>query len=86
MNREDSADLMILVCLELGFSEKAQRFPLKATCLAIYSRAVNAEESFDAVFWASHFHGGALCPRSLRAPLRLATGGQNTMCRGISLS
>src|SRR5262245_8700145 len=43
-DREDSADLMNLVRHELGLSEKAKRFPLKDTCLAIYSRAVNAVE------------------------------------------
>ena len=48
-DREDSADLMNLVRHELGFSEKAKRFPLKATCLAIYSRAVNAAEPLDVV-------------------------------------
>jgi len=41
-DRNDSADLMNLVRHELGLSEKAQRFPLKATCLAIYSRTINA--------------------------------------------
>src|SRR5436190_1890316 len=48
-DREDSADLMNLVRHELGLSDKAQRFPLKATCLAIYSRAVNAAEPLDQV-------------------------------------
>ena len=43
-DREDSADLMNLVRHDLGFSAKESRFPTKATCLAIYSRAVNAEE------------------------------------------
>ncbi len=47
-DREDSADLMNLVRHELGFSDKAKRFPLKATCLAIYSRAVNAGEPLEA--------------------------------------
>jgi DNA helicase-2/ATP-dependent DNA helicase PcrA len=47
-DREDSADLMNLVRHELGLSEKAQRFPLKATCLAIYSRVVNAAEPLQA--------------------------------------
>ncbi|MGB9026330.1 MAG: ATP-dependent helicase, partial [Rhodomicrobium sp.] len=41
-DREDSADLMNLVRHHLGFSEQEQRFPLKAACLAIYSRAVNS--------------------------------------------
>ncbi|HJU31071.1 MAG TPA: ATP-dependent helicase [Hyphomicrobiaceae bacterium] len=48
-DREDSADLMNLVRHELGLSDKAERFPLKATCLAIYSRAVNAAEPLDDV-------------------------------------
>ena len=34
---------MNLVRHDLGFSKMAKRFPMKATCLAIYSRAVNAE-------------------------------------------
>jgi DNA helicase-2/ATP-dependent DNA helicase PcrA len=48
-DREDSADLMNLIRHELGLSDKAQRFPLKATCLAIYSRVVNAGEPLDRV-------------------------------------
>ena len=42
-DREDSADLMNLVRHDLGFSKTAKRFPMKGTCLSIYSRAVNAE-------------------------------------------
>jgi DNA helicase II / ATP-dependent DNA helicase PcrA len=42
-DREDSADLMNLVRHQLGLSKTESRFPTKATCLAIYSRAVNAE-------------------------------------------
>jgi ATP-dependent DNA helicase UvrD/PcrA len=42
-DREDSADLMNLVRHELGYSKMQKRFPMKRTCLAIYSRAVNAE-------------------------------------------
>jgi DNA helicase-2/ATP-dependent DNA helicase PcrA len=37
-DREDSADLMNLVRHERGLSVKDKRFPLKATCLAVYSR------------------------------------------------
>ena len=40
-DRGDSADLMNLVRHELGASCKAKRFPLKNTCLAIYSATVN---------------------------------------------
>ncbi|WP_136637378.1 ATP-dependent helicase [Pseudooceanicola onchidii] len=43
-DREDSADLMNLCRHGLGFSKTEQRFPAKGTCLAIYSRVVNAEE------------------------------------------
>ena len=48
-DREDSADLMNLVRHERGFSEQSRRFPLKATCLAIYSRAVNANAAVETV-------------------------------------
>jgi DNA helicase II / ATP-dependent DNA helicase PcrA len=42
-DREDSADLMNLVRHDLGFSKTEKRFPMKGTCLSIYSRAVNAQ-------------------------------------------
>jgi DNA helicase-2/ATP-dependent DNA helicase PcrA len=42
-DREDSADLLNLVRHDLGLSHTEKRFPSKGTCLAIYSRAVNAE-------------------------------------------
>jgi DNA helicase II / ATP-dependent DNA helicase PcrA len=42
-DREDSADLMNLIRHERGFSKTESRFPTKGTCLAIYSRCVNAE-------------------------------------------
>jgi DNA helicase-2/ATP-dependent DNA helicase PcrA len=48
-DRADSADLINLVRHDLGFSKTQKRFPAKATCLAIYSRAVNAEAALDEV-------------------------------------
>ena len=42
-DREDAADLLNLARHQLGFSRMESRFPAKATCLAIYSRAVNAQ-------------------------------------------
>jgi DNA helicase-2/ATP-dependent DNA helicase PcrA len=48
-DREDSADLMNLVRHDLGFSNAAERFPTKNTCLAIYSRVVNAKTSLATV-------------------------------------
>jgi DNA helicase-2/ATP-dependent DNA helicase PcrA len=52
-DREDSADLMNLVRHELGFSRTETRFPQKGTCLAIYSRAVNAAAELDEVLLAA---------------------------------
>jgi DNA helicase-2/ATP-dependent DNA helicase PcrA len=43
LDRSDAADLMDLVRDELGLSHAKGRFPKKATCLAIYSYAVNAQ-------------------------------------------
>jgi ATP-dependent DNA helicase UvrD/PcrA len=48
-DREDSADLLNLVRHELGFSKTESRFPTKGTCLAIYSRCVNAEMPIETV-------------------------------------
>ena len=48
-DREDSADLMNLVRHQLGLSKTENRFPTKDTCLAIYSRCVNAELGIDKV-------------------------------------
>ena len=48
-DREDSADLMNLCRHELGLSRAVARFPTKGTCLAIYSRAVNAGEALGDV-------------------------------------
>jgi DNA helicase-2/ATP-dependent DNA helicase PcrA len=53
-DREDSADLMNLVRHELGFSSTESRFPAKGTCLAIYSRCVNAEVAIEEVLRASY--------------------------------
>ena len=52
-DREDSADLMNLVRHALGFSKTEDRFPTKGTCLAIYSRCVNAEMPVEDVLRAS---------------------------------
>ena len=48
-DREDSADLINLIRHDLGFSRTETRFPAKGTCLAIYSRVVNAELPLDEV-------------------------------------
>ena len=61
-DRGDSADLMNLVRHELGASCKAKRFPLKNTCLSIYSAAVNTmlplEEVLQRRFpWCTEWQG-----------------------------
>jgi DNA helicase-2/ATP-dependent DNA helicase PcrA len=52
-DREDSADLINLARHELGFSKTQDRFPTKGTCLAIYSRCVNAESGIEQVLGKS---------------------------------
>ena len=52
-DREDPADLINLVRHDLGFSKMEKRFPAKGTCLAIYSRTVNAELPIDEVLGSS---------------------------------
>ena len=49
LDREDAADLMNLVRAELRLNESGERFPLKGTCLAIYSTAVNKQARLDRV-------------------------------------
>jgi DNA helicase-2/ATP-dependent DNA helicase PcrA len=64
-DREDSADLMNLVRHERGFSKTEARFPAKSTCLAIYSRCVNAETAIEEVLRTS-FPWCAAWARELR--------------------
>ena len=48
LDRSDAADLMDVVRHDLGLSKKESRFPGKATCLAIYSFAINSGGSIKA--------------------------------------
>jgi DNA helicase II / ATP-dependent DNA helicase PcrA len=48
-DREDSADLLNLLRHRRGLSKTETRFPTKGTCLAIYSRCVNAESPVEDV-------------------------------------
>ncbi|WPB56140.1 ATP-dependent helicase [Xylophilus sp. GOD-11R] len=59
-DRGDAEDLMGIVRHELGFSATARRFPMKGTCLGIYSRCVNtraplAEVLRDAYPWCAEW-------------------------------
>ena len=73
-DREDSADLMNLVRHELGFSTTQSRFPAKATCLAIYSRCVNAEMAIEEVLRTSYPVVRRLGRRAAAAVRRLCRG------------
>ncbi|KAF1035543.1 MAG: ATP-dependent DNA helicase PcrA [Herbaspirillum frisingense] len=53
-DRGDSEDLMGLLRHEMGLSATDKRFPLKGTCLAIYSRAVNTRDDLGQVLH-THF-------------------------------
>ena len=44
LDRGDAADMLDVVRHELRLSRKSRRFPKKDTCLAVYSRCVNAQK------------------------------------------
>ena len=48
-DRGDAEDLMGMLRHERGLSATASRFPLKGTCLSIYSRVVNSQAPLDQV-------------------------------------
>ncbi|QHI99844.1 UvrD-helicase domain-containing protein [Xylophilus rhododendri] len=48
-DRGDAEDLMGIVRHTLGFSSTAKRFPMKGTCLGIYSRCVNTRMPLEQV-------------------------------------
>jgi len=47
LDRSDAADLLDVLRHDRGLSAQASRFPRKATCLAIYSHAVNAQAALE---------------------------------------
>src|SRR3954471_17079212 len=48
-DRGDAEDLMGMVRHDIGLSETHKRFPLKGTCLGIYSRVLNTRDPLDRV-------------------------------------
>ena len=59
-DRGDAEDLLAIARHELGLSITKKRFPAKATCLAIYSRAINSQEPLGDVLggafpWCAHW-------------------------------
>ena len=53
LDREDAADLIDRVRHDQGLSRTDRRFPRKGTCLAIYSRVVNTQDSLRACLESS---------------------------------
>ena len=53
-DRTDSEDLLSVVRTELGLAKTDKRFPKKGTCMAIYSRCVNARQKLGTVL-RDHF-------------------------------
>jgi DNA helicase-2/ATP-dependent DNA helicase PcrA len=64
-DREDSADLLNIVRHDLGFHDSKARFPAKGTCLAIYSRTVNAQSELTETL-KDHFPWAAMWESQLR--------------------
>ena len=61
-DRGDAEDLIGLVRHEIGFSSTKNRFPLKGTCLGIYSRVLNTREPLGQVLqdiypWCTQWEG-----------------------------
>jgi DNA helicase-2/ATP-dependent DNA helicase PcrA len=61
LDRSDSADLIDFLREERGLAKNDRRFPRKATCLAIYSRVVNAQEPLQRALetsypWCQEWH------------------------------
>ena len=61
-DRGDAEDLMGMVRHEIGLSETKNRFPLKGTCLGIYSRVLNTCDPLTLVLqdtypWCSQWEG-----------------------------
>ena len=53
LDRSDAADSIDVVRHDLGLAKVERRFPKKSTCLAIYSRVVNAQEPLGKTLDAS---------------------------------
>ena len=64
-DRGDSEDLMGWVRQEQGLAKTHARFPLKSTCLAIYSRVLNSQDSLDQVL-QQQFPWCAMWPAELK--------------------
>lgn len=73
LDRSDAEDLMALARQALGLAETRRRFPMKGTCLAIYSRVVNSHTPLADVL-RGHFPWCAAWEGELRALFRHYVG------------
>src|SRR5581483_7132116 len=69
IDRSDAEDLLNDVRSELALDKGEVRFPKKGTCLAIYSRCVNAQEPIEAAL-KSHFPWCSAYPDQLKTLFR----------------
>src|SRR5206468_8311601 len=65
VDRSDAEDLLNDVRSELDLDKAEVRFPKKGTCLAIYSRCVNAQEPIEAAL-KTHFPWCSAYPEQLK--------------------
>jgi DNA helicase-2/ATP-dependent DNA helicase PcrA len=86
LDRGDAEDLMALVRQEQGLSATERRFPMKGTCLSIYSRCVNSQAPLAAVL-AQAFPGApsgrtssSACSRPMPRPSRTSRRSTTTTC------
>ena len=78
-DRGDSEDLLGLLRHEQGLSKTHARFPLKGTCLAIYSRVVNSQQPLEQVL-QQHFPWCAAWPAELKALFRAYVDAKQAQC------
>lgn len=54
MDQTDAEDLMDIIRTDLNLDKTGERFPKKSTCLSIYSRKINSEDTLESVL-KNHF-------------------------------
>ena len=78
-DRGDSEDLMGWVRLEQGLAKTHARFPLKSTCMAIYSRVLNSQDSLEQVL-QQQFPWCAMWPAELKRLFGAYTAEKQRQC------
>ena len=78
-DRGDSEDLLGLLRHEQGLSKTHARFPLKGTCLGVYSRVVNSQQPLEQVL-QQHFPWCAAWAAELKALFRAYVAEKQRQC------